>query len=346
MIKALSSLAGDVSGFQRLDARLSRGELVAAASVPLPLGLWFNVSAVATGKHAGFPNFHLKIGRVRFPYLVGRWIVSLGRVGLNLNGANIPPLDNIFKQVLINEDDLVAVVFLPPNSNIIDSAISAKSREFDNHLVSDIVCRLAIEQERDPITDLASLTHRAFSAPVIGDTVEHNRATFLAMAFVVVGPRAHPLAPKAAELTAKCPLFRQVISLHHREDLAKHWSFSAAITSVLGDQPSTNLGEWKELSDSLPEGSGFSFVDLAADRSGTRYALRGNDPETARMTIDFLKQASEQDLLPARLLENPEGLSELSFKQLYGALEEKRYRSLVARIDRDLARDGNQNSSR
>ena len=45
-----------------------------------------------------------------------------------------------------------------------------------------------------------------------------------------------------------------------------------------------SAGEYKELLDSNPYGSGFSFDDLAADRAGIRFAARllAAAPEPAR----------------------------------------------------------------
>lgn len=122
-----------------------------------------------------------------------------------------------------------------------------------------------------------------------------------------------------------------------RADLAKHWVLSAALTSVFGPQAAGNLGEWKELDDSLGDGSGFSFVDLAADRAGVQTALLALDRQTAHATKKKLSRATDDYMLPKLLLEAPEGLSNASFVQRFGRLEQKNYVEAVSRIDRILA---------
>ncbi|HEY6817246.1 MAG TPA: hypothetical protein VI168_17040, partial [Croceibacterium sp.] len=136
----------------------------------------------------------------------------------------------------------------------------------------------------------------------------------------------------------ECPLPEQGFRLHQREDLAKHWSFSAGLAAVLGGETAANLGEWKELDDSLPSGSGFSLVDLAADRSGLQTALRALDQDRAASMTAELGRATDEDLLPRELLRAPEGLPETAFVQRFDALDRERYRLAVESIDRTLAR--------
>ena len=144
---------------------------------------------------------------------------------------------------------------------------------------------------------------------------------------------------RAAELSKDCPRPSERFLLHGREDLAKHWAFSAALASVLGEDTAANLGEWKELDDSLPDGSGFSFVDIAADRAGLRTALRAIDPATASETRGGLGRATDEGLLPTALLRAPEVLSDTSFVDRFGSLDRETYRRAIATIDRMLARE-------
>ncbi len=58
--------------------------------------------------------------------------------------------------------------------------------------------------------------------------------------------------------------------LHGRHDLPRHFMGSAAIAVSGGGALSQAIGLFKEIDDSRG-GSGFSFVDLLADRVGTRF---------------------------------------------------------------------------
>jgi diketogulonate reductase-like aldo/keto reductase len=57
------------------------------------------------------------------------------------------------------------------------------------------------------------------------------------------------------------------------------------------------LGTWKEVSDSGAGGSGFSLVDLAADRSGTFSALHGTEEDHAGSVREWLAGVSQAEQL-------------------------------------------------
>ncbi|MDQ3481832.1 MAG: YfiM family protein, partial [Pseudomonadota bacterium] len=166
---------------------------------------------------------------------------------------------------------------------------------------------------------------------------EYNRASFVAISLAVVGRRAEALLPQGAELRNKCAVPVGVVRLQRRVDLAMHWALSAGLTSIFGARAAENLGDWKELDDSLPQGSGFSFIDLAANRSGVQTALLALARPTAAATKEQLSRATDDYMLPKALLEAPEGLSDASFVQRFGNLEQRRYREAVSRIDRTLS---------
>jgi len=92
----------------------------------------------------------------------------------------------------------------------------------------------------------------------------------------------------------------------------------------------------EELHDSNPLGSGFSFVDLAADRSGLHVARRALDPKSAGLSAHSLRSVSEEELLPRVLAQAPERLSDREFITRFGGLGEKHYRDAVAWIDQHL----------
>jgi hypothetical protein len=336
-ISGLSALASDATGKARFEGELEQGVLAGRAIISLPLGLWLNAAATVSGRHSGFPAYHLKIGRVSFPPMAARWVAELGRWVLRFKGADIPPLDSIVSRVSINEHDLLAVLALPNNSGMVGGLISASGTSLDNPLVGAIYCRMASAQRTDPARTLPELVRRAFDKAHAAESEAYSRAALVALSLFVVGDQAESLAPKAAALTKACPRPGDAVLLQQREDLAKHWAFSAGLTAVLGGEASASLGEWKELHDSLPDGTGFSFVDLAADRSGVQTALRALDPLTAGKTIAELRRATDDVLLPQALLHSPEGLSDASFVGRYGGLDRERYREAVVAIDRTLA---------
>lgn len=344
MISGLSALARDATGVPRIEAILSEGELRGRASVSLPLGLWLNASASATGSHRGFPSYRLTVGRLPLPSAVGRPLADLARSIFLIRGARIPPLDELVQDISIERDHAVARVKLPSRAGLVDRVIAASSREISNELTQDIFCRIAAAQRAEPIGTLPELVRRTFAGGPGANPEGYNRASFVALSLAVLGERAEALLPGGAELRKNCAFPAGAVRLQGRADLAMHWVLSAGLTSVLGPQAAENLGEWKELDDSLPDGSGFSFVDLAADRAGVQTALLALDPQTAGATKKKLSRATDDYMLPEALLQAPEGLSDTSFVQRFGSLERKHYREAVSRIDRILAQQRRQPS--
>ena len=122
-----------------------------------------------------------------------------------------------------------------------------------------------------------------------------------------------------------------------RDDLAKHWAVSAALTSTYGAQASLSMGTWKEISDSGAGGSGFSLVDLAADRSGTFSAARGSEEESAAAVQTWLSVAGPEELLPVSALALAEGMTEAEFQSRFASTDSAEFAATVQRIDATLA---------
>jgi uncharacterized protein YfiM (DUF2279 family) len=336
MLHGVAALASDLAG-ARTDARVSAGILTVRASFPLPVGWWLNISATVSGKHRGFPDLKLRAGRIALPLAAGKWGAEVGRWIAQAKGLRLPPLDEMVTELRVEQEVLIAAIRLPKKGGMFDALIAAGGTGTNNRLVSEIYCHLVASQRAEPVTQLPLLVRRAFSAAPRRQAEAYNQAAFVALALYVVGNRAYPLAPSTVQEIKSCGRATFPILLRDRTDLAKHWTFSAALQAVLGNNPATAFGEWKELADSLPSGSGFSFIDLAADRSGLRIARLGVDQRSAGETAERLAAATEEDLLPAQLLRGEEGLPEAAFVHRFGTIEAENYREAVAWIDRELS---------
>ena len=165
--------------------------------------------------------------------------------------------------------------------------------------------------------------------------VRENQAVILALA-QLLGGRNLQLLVNEIKTNPQGKLPR--VTLARRPDLQQHFVYSASL-HVLGNQRlSSAVGEAKELLDSLNGGSGFSFVDLLADRAGIRFArLAGASAQSARAVQQFfaLQDRTEQELFPnkSRL---PEGLPQAMFEQQYQSIDSAVYQQMVAEIDRRL----------
>lgn len=165
--------------------------------------------------------------------------------------------------------------------------------------------------------------------------VRENQAVILALA-QLLGGRNLQLLVNEIKTNPQGKLPR--VTLARRPDLQQHFVYSASL-HVLGNQRlSSAVGEAKELLDSLNGGSGFSFVDLLADRAGIRFArIAAASPQSARAVQQFFTQQdrTEQELFPnkSRL---PEGLPQAMFEQQYQSIDSAVYQQMVAEIDRRL----------
>jgi len=131
---------------------------------------------------------------------------------------------------------------------------------------------------------------------------------------------------------------RQRIRLGGRTDLSQHFWVSAALT-VLADAPrALTVGLSKELMDSTPGGSGFSFVDMAANSAGIRLAVVATrSSDSAHDLQTRVRQGvSVADVLPS-IVGLPEGLSRDEFQSAFGGLGGAETRRLLDEIDRRIA---------
>ena len=107
------------------------------------------------------------------------------------------------------------------------------------------------------------------------DAVLPNRAAILALGVILGEDRVarvggREIDPGREEERAA---LRQRIGIHGRTDLSQHFWVSAALTVLSDAQRSLTVGITKEMMDSSPGGSGFSFVDMAANKAGIRFAV-------------------------------------------------------------------------
>ena len=121
--------------------------------------------------------------------------------------------------------------------------------------------------------------------------------------------------------------------LYKRIDLAQHFIGSAAITASMNDQISKTVGEEKELSDAQG-GSGFSFVDLAADKAGTRFGeMATSSPESARKLQKKISEIKDYtDFMPDPS-DLPEHMDDTEFKRRFESVNSAIYQELSKKID-------------
>lgn len=166
-----------------------------------------------------------------------------------------------------------------------------------------------------------------------GDAIAENRALILVLAFYVNQKDLNKLMPAAS--TWPRPAWRTVM-LSNRSDFTKHYLVSAMLAAFAGTPLADAVGLYKEIEDAR-SGSGFSFNDIAADMAGRRMGelAVGNDSR-ARNLQRFFAAATEIDFMP-QTADLPEFMSQAEFKRRFGGLQGKKYREMMADIDRRIA---------
>lgn len=165
----------------------------------------------------------------------------------------------------------------------------------------------------------------------------HNKASILALAIFIGHHRVANLVGEVQPDSEKALKPAAPALLRNRNDLARHFIISAAIKMVSEQDVSFAVGEFKELMDRSMGGSGYSFVDLAADMAGVELGGLLGDIDTALATQDALAKAPSEDVYMPSIEGLTEGLSKQQFIERYDAVDSKAYLNEVAKIRQRLA---------
>lgn len=128
---------------------------------------------------------------------------------------------------------------------------------------------------------------------------------------------------------------RRRVEVHGRNDLPRHFAVSAALTILADENRALTVGITKEASDSNPGGSGFSFVDMLANKSGIRLAVVATqNAQSARMIQKRIKQSTDPSNFLPKFDGLPEGISSDDFQSAYGGLGGSKTMALFEELDR------------
>lgn len=173
-----------------------------------------------------------------------------------------------------------------------------------------------------------------------GDAVMANKAAIVALGVILGEEKVARVARRRINLDDLKELrrLRKRITLQNRNDLSRHFWVSAALVVLSDEKRSTTVGIGKELMDAAPGGSGFSFVDLSADRAGIRFAvLATKDARSAqKMQTRIRQELQTHDFLP-EVQDLPEGLTRDEFQQIYGGLGGAKTKQILQEIERRLS---------
>jgi hypothetical protein len=165
-----------------------------------------------------------------------------------------------------------------------------------------------------------------------------HRAAILALGVILGEEKVAKVAKREIDLAklSQAENLRRRITLHGRRDLSQHFWVSAGLAVLSDDTQSMTVGIMKELMDSAG-GSGFSFVDLTADRAGTLFTVAAtrNEESARAMQVRIRNGVVIADFVP-NLLDLPEGISNDDFQGEYGGLGGEGTKKIVEVIRRRL----------
>ncbi|MDO9489273.1 MAG: hypothetical protein Q7J32_12935 [Sphingomonadaceae bacterium] len=325
----------------RLRPRLGDDALTVDASAQVAASTWANIAIEATPRvGGGFPEVSLRLGAWHVPPALVDVVLALIDRELRLRGAGLPPIDTMAVDLAVSETGASATLAVPRRffSELRELGGVAPPK-VDETLLRLVYGRLLAFEVHHPQAGFAMTLRRAFAdRPPAVDAVAYNRAAFVALAMHVVDPDVRKLAGSEVMYSAAMEVQPPELRVGGRPDLAKHFILSAALTATFDPRFTRAIGEWKELDDSLPGGSGFSFVDLTADRAGMHLARAATDPATAVRVADLLADTHDTALFPTGAHTMAEGLGEAEFTRRYGGLAGASYAQAVRRVDRLLER--------
>lgn len=323
----------------RAQIALKDNKIRFAVTATLPenvLGKYVNIS-FRLGHEEGKPLPKLtkfKAGKLLLPSKIAAVVIETVIKHTPLNEYFLLATDPI-KAVVI-DDKKITITYHPSQATLDtardllthnNSASNIHSNEYQTKLIEivrhhDPDWRLSLAELLQPLFDLA------YKRSTLATAIEENR-----IVISTINDYVNNYKPTAAtEVKTYYPAF-----LYKRIDLAQHFIGAAAITASVNSQIALVLGEEKELQDAKG-GSGFSFVDLTADRAGTRFGeLATANPSAARKMQEEMAAIKDYtDFMPdPRTL--PEHMDEAAFKERYGAINSPAYMIVSKQIDALIA---------
>lgn len=120
---------------------------------------------------------------------------------------------------------------------------------------------------------------------------------------------------------------------YKRQDIAQHFMGAAALSVSSNQNLAQMLSVEKEMNDAKRH-SGFSFVDLAADKAGIHFGIFATaSPKNARFLQQKMSRALHySDFIPT-IKDLPENLTAAAFKRDYQSIYSPKYQTMLQKID-------------
>lgn len=307
-----------------------------------PVGKYFNLSAHFVQAGSKLAVGYLDFGRVKVPGKFVNPVVNATDSYLRRRFIEYAGIMASVKSIDLATDKLQLVYQWQDGlaDQLKDRGRDLLLPEADRRRVEAYYIEIALESRKlKGRTSLNGLLERLFMLAKIrtqngNDARAEHRALFLSLGLAISGSSYSSLLGERTSMPSLSPAPMR-LTLSNRGDLAQHFALSAAISAAGGGGLADAVGIFKELNDSRG-GSGFSFVDLLADRAGVELAQRAMGADAERIQSRMTSNLKESDYMPD-INHLPEGLLELEFKSRYQDLDSRDYSLVNDEIERRIS---------
>jgi len=211
--------------------------------------------------------------------------------------------------------------------NIDERALNQYQETLDKALLKhDKKWRLSLSDILQPLFQLAQQRSTASNA------IKENRLVmFIANRYV----NNYPGSGNKNKKRKTIPYY--TASLYKRVDMAQHFMWSATLSASGSSHLAHLVGVEKELNDAK-RGSGFSFIDLAADRAGVSFGeYATTTPEQALKLQQKMAQITDYQAFMPEVRDLPENLNTHAFNAQYESIYSAKYQSVLQDIDQRIS---------
>lgn len=169
---------------------------------------------------------------------------------------------------------------------------------------------------------------------VIHDPVQENTAAIWALALT---NGSKQLLRFTTITDLKVQPVQSNSTLQGRRDLAQHFLYSAVLQQLGESSVALSIGQLKEMMDS-DGGTGFSFVDMTANKAGMQLSnFATSNEENARFIQSKLKQCVKESCYMPSTADMQEGLGIDTFEQKYNSVSDEKYQKIERAIDQRIS---------
>ncbi len=316
------------------------------ASIKVPGGKWLNGQIAVAASERGLDVRSVSLGRFELPAAA---VVPLVRFGLNIVfGGDVGTiLTTSIDGIAINDKTVsVGIGLSDADRETLTTSVQTTIQNVADVNVEEVRAFYAsldeaVKAGRAGVSSsttgylrlMVELVHE--NAPK-GDQASIRQSALLALAIYCGHPKVERfIGDVVAKNQRGKPTKCAATTLGGRRDLRQHFIISAGLEAASNGAVAFTIGEFKELLDSSRGGSGFSFDDLAADRTGIRFAsvLLKSDVSAWPELAD--KLSGETDVFPG-IAGLPAGLSKSEFERRYGDVDSDAYNEVLADIERRI----------